>query len=498
MQSARTMTKEIIQQGQIDEIQLEFKVGPLRFCAPAFEVEAIMSPPKMVHVPLGSDVVASCFNHQGRTVTVISLHNKFGLPFTLNENKTHIILATVGDDLKGFWVDQAIDIAPLSDFQRNDDYYLKVDKAYSNFLLRGDDIILQTSFDRLDKCDRSNLNWIVALATNKAEITTEDTADVVNAIEQDDVAVNSKPSDEEPVIEAVVSEQEPAIVETSETDIESEPESAVTGLSHDDSVASPATHNKGSDVECTHYSGRSSAAPFVGSSSKPEQIKSYDDNAESARGTEYETEYEYEAEDTAASERSRLPALVAVLFVLFVLGLGGAYLFDTDAEMVKKNSKKVTRVSELKSVTAPSIKAPVVSNVDIAVTTDKADSSVSEKTLAEPENESLNQVAQIDETIPVQAANARVFELHVNEPSDSNAYAISSFEPVAREQQSAPGSQQYTHIVVKGDTLWHITRRYLDNPNRYPELAAASHIKNPHRIFPGDVIKIVVNRAKKK
>ncbi|MDH5612682.1 MAG: chemotaxis protein CheW, partial [Gammaproteobacteria bacterium] len=149
------MPKNITQQVQNDEIQLEFKVGPLRFCVPAFEVEAIITPPKMVHVPIGTDVVASCFNHQGRTVTVISLHNKFDLPFTLNENKTHIILAMVDDDLKGFWVDQAIDIMPLSTFETNVDYFPKKDKAYSNFLLRDKDIILQTSFERLHKCEGS-------------------------------------------------------------------------------------------------------------------------------------------------------------------------------------------------------------------------------------------------------------------------------------------------------------------------------------------------------
>ncbi|MDH5648456.1 MAG: chemotaxis protein CheW, partial [Gammaproteobacteria bacterium] len=31
--------------------------------------------------------------------------------------------------------------------------------------------------------------------------------------------------------------------------------------------------------------------------------------------------------------------------------------------------------------------------------------------------------------------------------------------------------EEYVHVVVKGDTLWHIARRYLGNPFRYPELA---------------------------
>ena len=100
--------------------------------------------------------------------------------------------------------------------------------------------------------------------------------------------------------------------------------------------------------------------------------------------------------------------------------------------------------------------------------------------------------------MPEPSANARIFELHINEQLDSEQYAITSFEPVEHQREITPDTQQFTHVVVKGDTLWHITRRYLDNPHRYPELAAASHINNPHRIYPGDVIKIIVNRTKNK
>ena len=47
------------------------------------------------------------------------------------------------------------------------------------------------------------------------------------------------------------------------------------------------------------------------------------------------------------------------------------------------------------------------------------------------------------------------------------------------------------HIVVKGDTLWHIAKRYINNPYRYPELAKLSHIKNPDLIYPGNKVKII-------
>lgn len=46
------------------------------------------------------------------------------------------------------------------------------------------------------------------------------------------------------------------------------------------------------------------------------------------------------------------------------------------------------------------------------------------------------------------------------------------------------------HIVVRGDTLWHIAKRYLGNPYRYPQLAQLSQIKNPDLIYPGDIVTI--------
>ena len=62
-------------------------------------------------------------------------------------------------------------------------------------------------------------------------------------------------------------------------------------------------------------------------------------------------------------------------------------------------------------------------------------------------------------------------------------------------QQTPPAIDEIVHRVVPGDTLWDIAAHYLDDPFQYPELARLSQIRNPHLIYPGDIIHIIQEKT---
>lgn len=76
----------------------------------------------------------------------------------------------------------------------------------------------------------------------------------------------------------------------------------------------------------------------------------------------------------------------------------------------------------------------------------------------------------------------------VNEPETSDIKLIKPV-PLTLKQE-----QQIIHIVVKGDTLWHIAKRYIHDPFKYSTLAKLSKIKNPDLIYPGNKVIIIIKK----
>ncbi|MBD3275374.1 MAG: LysM peptidoglycan-binding domain-containing protein [Candidatus Marinimicrobia bacterium] len=78
----------------------------------------------------------------------------------------------------------------------------------------------------------------------------------------------------------------------------------------------------------------------------------------------------------------------------------------------------------------------------------------------------------------------------ISEPLAANMENSSSTVEPSKPPATQPPNVEYVHVVKKGDTLWQISKLYLGNPLRYPELARLSRISDPDWIYPGDVVRI--------
>jgi len=61
---------------------------------------------------------------------------------------------------------------------------------------------------------------------------------------------------------------------------------------------------------------------------------------------------------------------------------------------------------------------------------------------------------------------------------------------VSAEEIQLQNNYPDRHVVVKGDTLWGISAKFLKDPWQWPKVwkMNRAEIKNPHRIYPGDVV----------
>jgi hypothetical protein len=68
---------------------------------------------------------------------------------------------------------------------------------------------------------------------------------------------------------------------------------------------------------------------------------------------------------------------------------------------------------------------------------------------------------------------------------------IISWGAMAAEPVAVNPSHPDRYVVVKGDTLWDISGRFLRDPWRWPDVwHVNSQIANPHLIYPGDIITL--------
>ncbi len=127
------------------------------------------------------------------------------------------------------------------------------------------------------------------------------------------------------------------------------------------------------------------------------------------------------------------------------------------------------------------------------------------KTMPQQEREAENQdSAEQKQSLPetktadTEAAQAEAeHQAASTQDVEHEAEKAPSVEAEVVDKAASRTSRRLQHIVVKGDTLWSITGRYINKPWRYPEIARLSNIDNPHLIYPGQRVIIVLNYKKR-
>lgn len=160
------------------------------------------------------------------------------------------------------------------------------------------------------------------------------------------------------------------------------------------------------------------------------------------------------------------------------------------------------QTTENEAIETPDLTPVVDIGVDARVETTPADSASYRADISEQDNEIMITIHQTtsEETLPEQPQQTvtTITPQAVAVDIDIDTEAIIEPSPVETlsEQElnttlpRAEPINEIIHTVVKGDTLWAIAKKYVHNPFLYPELARLSNIKNPHRIYPGNRVRI--------
>lgn len=92
-----------------------------------------------------------------------------------------------------------------------------------------------------------------------------------------------------------------------------------------------------------------------------------------------------------------------------------------------------------------------------------------------------------EEAQPVEEEGAAGSETEGAEVVDERPARGDRISPTTGGRESAPGEE---HTVVRGDTLWDLSQRYLGNPWYWPKVWSYNpQIDNPHWIYPGNQVR---------
>ncbi len=470
-----------------------FNVAAYRLGAPAAEVERIIVAPRIRPLPQAPPSIIGVVPHHGQIYRVISLRRKLGLaadpPALL---KGQLILTRLPAGLTAFLVDEVEDVLPSADFIRQPLSPHSPMDFFDTFLLRGEQILLHTTFAKMEQArdiplPKPGLDKTVAAVAASGPPSSGSKA-----------APDTGPCNPPIPEPAPLPGQDPVR------------NGASVGRRHAPAKQGTVPAGKTARTVPPQRLPMRSPSPGIGTAPLP------------ARGSRIR-----EAHPVATARPLKNPhrprryavAITALLVLILFVGLGPAFLWrdrlmrrehpsrpdETTASAIALNAHPAHPQPAASQGAAKAVmpmkapphgqtreRFPVIAETPPAPARPSAGTGLP-PAVGPPDGSPAPKTGRVSGGISPGSQSPREilhldtagFTLTVERPGAPDTI------PVAPPDRLGPTpGREITHRVVAGDTLWEIAAHYLGNPFQYPELARLSQIRNPDLIYPGDIIRI--------
>ena len=521
---------------------LTFRIGPVLCCAPCLPVQSIIPPPKLTHPPGSDSSQPGIFKHGKHIIKVLDLRQKFGVELSEQTQPGNLIITIFENENFAFWVDQILDVFDFPTTGWGDLPAAIPRGVFSRTLLLNKKIHLYSEFEKLATInDLGYLKHYIQQLTenqNKEVQSNEQQAketktkgSIINEPIIKKLKIKEPKTNDKPVI--LESKKEPLVTKNT---IQEKPTEIKTNLysyintpviKKDNNTATASTISKPLEKNSTQTIKPKMVNESHTKIKKPpfaEQTVNRNKLTKPTTKTTQTFKSINEKENIKShlnktAEEESFPFGIIILFILILSSLGGGtyFLFSS---MVS---------SDYKETTNPPFVQPTVESTFHETPYTEPDNfqetySVPNELNTEPEvhikekedkpvdgidkNEDIAYRADIsqqdnDITItlhqPVESAESKHLEVAPQQLDeliiDEKPVASPDIKELQKEElkniiKPEKIIKEIIHTVVRGDTLWAIAKKYVNNPFLYPELARLSNIKNPHRIYPGNRVRI--------
>ncbi len=462
-----------------NETLLVFRIAGIPFAIPAETVGSIIMPPSHItHAPGSMRSTPGIFHHANFTYAVIDLHERFGVEIPRRGGGRLLLHDEEGRHF-AFIVDEVVGLIRSEQGRwANLPHYLPREIFSIGFLYLKEIVLcselsllrnmhdvepLRRHLEQLQQRDEPSASREVKAAPATTEPPRSASETTTTASKSTDTTVTTKPT----ATVAVTREDKPAYsTPTTSAAVESKKVTAHHAVSPPAPAAVKTPHTVARDASATDTSRLPPASPSPEPPRHPLPASPASSRVDTAASR-------HTPDPTVNQGDSALLWLMLVLLIILALLI--VYFFWPQPTH-DRQPRAIERVAP--PVTVAEAPPPASAEAPLRIERDD-DGTI---------NLIIDRKAAASDTATIAVARDKP-AMHTEEVTAAVEGETAVPDPAAN---SGPEPCDCTHIVVKGDTLWDIAERYTGDAFNYPQLARRSGIKNPHRIYPGDRVRIII------